>query len=233
MNKQKYPDFRAFAWGIFLYSGSSYGGDEAYLTLMREDHFLDDLRFRPKSVKLDQISKHLIRFLNGWRCRVEDSEEMAGQIRDAIGDALPLLNSLQSTSLRKIDLNEQKGEIAEITKLLGVKGFGPTCISKTLHVLNPALFLPWDQPMRDWFWEAQRSMWYADWLEYSQGIARHIDEDFERWQSKLSPEDYLSRKMKCELPKSLPKCIDEYLWIRITKQATLPPSWYPDMDAPT
>ena len=229
------PSFNDLAWGAFMYWVSSYGGniggDQAYVELFKAHDFLQELRQSPKRVTSASISKYLINFLNQWRCQLADSEVMAERIREAIAGLTKSLRRFDTVTLLSIDMSAHKSLIKQMAAQLDdVHGLGPTCTAKILHVLNPAVFVPWDKPIREAFWKYNHSRWYEDFLEYTQRAARDVRADFKSFSSTDEPEVYLSRKLGYSPSKTLAKFLDEFLWIKITKKMPIPPPWHPGME---
>jgi hypothetical protein len=227
--------FNDLAWGAFMYWVSSYGGniggDQAYVELFKAHDFLQELRHSPKGVTPASISKHLIKFLNQWRCQLADSEDMAERIRGGIVGLTESLRRFDTMTLLSTDMSTHKSLIKQMAvQLNDVHGLGPTCTAKILHVLNPAVFVPWDQPIRDVFWKYNHSRWYEDFLEYTQRVARNVRSDFKSFFPNDEPELYLSRKLRYSPSKTLAKFVDEFLWIKVTKHMAIPPPWHPGME---
>jgi hypothetical protein len=231
------PSFDDLAWGAFMYWVSSYGGniggDQAYVELFKAQDFLRELRQSPEIVSSASIREYLIRFLNQWRCQLADSEDMAERIRGGIIGITEMLHRFDTMTLLGVDMHAHKSLVRQIaTKLDDIHGLGPTSTAKILHVLNPAVFIPWDQPVRKEFGERSRSWWYDDFLVWAQKVAHHVRDDFkEEFSPDDEPEAYLSRKLDYSPPKTLAKFIDEFFWIKVTKGIHIPPPWHPGIQS--
>lgn len=229
---ERLPTFEDLGWGAFMYWVSSYGGniggDRAYVELLEAQDFLEELRRSPRTVSPASIRQYLIDFLNQWRCQLADTDDMAERIREGIAGITEMVHRLEPITLLSLDMCSDKSLVRQITtKLNDVRGLGPTSTAKILHILHPAVFIPWDRPIRDEFGKGSGSWWYDDFLAWVQTVAHHVRNDFRRSFPGDEPEAYLSRKLGYDPPKTLAKFIDEFLWIRITKKVAIPPPWHP------
>lgn len=208
--------------------GGNIGGDQSYVQLFEVQGFLPQLRRSPDMVEATSIRNHLIRFLNQWRCQLADNDDMAVRIREGIVRIAQLVNLFDTMTLLDVDMHTHNSLIRQIfTELDDVHGLGSTSTAKILHILNPAVFMPWDQPIRKEFAEHTGSWWYDDFLVWTQRIAHNVRNDFRRSFPDDEPQDYLSGKLGYDPPKTLAKFIDEFLWLRVTKQVHIPPPWHP------
>ena len=130
-------------WAAFLFN--SMGEDWAYI---------DQLRQLKDNIKKDkQVGEVILKFLNKWRSRAP--EEVGGKIEIWYNENHRKLNEL-SFCLIDADFDDKTtaDEIKDIYRsLLGENGngIGDTIASKTLHILKPDLFVPWDGPIKAWY----------------------------------------------------------------------------------
>jgi hypothetical protein len=95
--------------------------------------------------------------------------------------------------------------------------FGDTAAAKTLFVLRPRVFPPWDDPIRLAFgWQTGGGAAYAEFLRLTAEALRELAERLSTEVSELP--SHLGRS-----PSSPPKLVDEYLWVRVTRELE-PPS---------
>lgn len=210
--------------------------------------FLDKLRKNPQSISDEEIENTLIKgFINKWKCRVKNNTESARAIKECIDKLKPQLQNLNGIHIETetIDLNKLKPIIIEIYD--EIRGslkdyrFGPTAISKLLHIINPDLFVMWDGKIRDDYTKNKNSKirdsgeGYFTFLEEMRKIAKEIIDDFRKSKSSLGADvaSYLNDKLKVRYKQSLAKYMDEYNWLIITRRKgkpILPIDWHPIMD---
>jgi len=153
-----------FAWAVFYFGviSGDIKRDSDYLTLMRQDQFLQCLRTNPKTIEVDDIREKIISdFLNRWKCRIKNTRGVASAIRTSIKRLLGHLNALHDLRVESfqpdavVDIEADQITISEAIeqcyrqiRKIGYR-FGPTATSKLLHILQPALFVMWDNPILD------------------------------------------------------------------------------------
>lgn len=115
----------------------------------------------------------------------------------------------------------------------------------------PDLFVPWDSKTKGYYIKyLTGNRAYVEFLKKMQHIAPSLDDenkDIERYLSKESLNKFIEGnksnynkanskdltkleeiiKFLKEKGKTLPKFIDEYNWITITKKLKIPPEWHP------
>ena len=158
------PMWKEFAWAAFYFGviSGDITGDSDYLALMRQDQFLQCLRTNPKTVEIKDIREKIIKgFLNSWKCRIKNTREVANTIRTSIHKLLDHLNALHDLRVEsfqpdavvvieadQITISEAIEQCYRQIRKIGYR-FGPTATSKLLHILQPALFVMWDNPILD------------------------------------------------------------------------------------
>ncbi|MEM2179118.1 MAG: hypothetical protein QXI49_07555 [Candidatus Methanomethylicaceae archaeon] len=152
--------------------------------------------------------------------RVEDSEWE--QLTKQLHNYKEAFQKLLNKSLLNInfDNEEIKNAIKKVYNSVKIKHIGATAISKILHLLNPELFVMWDDDIRKKYKVAGNEKGY---LEFLKLVKREIEEVIEDKAKKIrcSKEEIIKRICQ-ELPsnklgkeykrKSLAKLIDEYNW---------------------
>lgn len=231
-----------FAWGVFLYG--SLGGDSSYEKLFSETRFIGLLSQSPNTLGTQEVSDHLIHFLNIWKTRIAGS--CASPLHRAIVKCHPMYAALKDMTIAAVEwpamvhvsgspMTVSDAVVGCYDYLNNVKGIGPTATAKTLHILQPNLFVMWDRPIREHFAETnpetdKTGAGYLEFLKAAQTIAKDVSDSFR--EARPTPrrpgqtiEGYLSDQLR--YPKSLAKYVDEYLWVKITKNVLLPPKWHP------
>ncbi len=235
MNEQL--TFEKFAWAAFIYWAQSYygniGGDNAYSEIMKNQRFLRDLRNYPDELSTKEIGEVLINFLNQWRCRLADSQENREAIKQRLVRQKEGTYSLSGETIARVNFSKAEGTIQKLyTSLREVRGFGPTTTSKVMHVLNPELFVMWDNKILDEYNKLDRRITdspagYVQFLRLMQELALQVEADFRKYRAGGNVEDFLSEKLRYEPKKYFANFVDEFNWITYTKGMDLPPPWSP------
>lgn len=232
--------FTEFQWAAFLYWAVSYGGniggDQDYVPLMTNSAFLERLRRHPEGLSAQEVRRHVIDFLNRWKCRVKDDDATAEAIKRVVVNFKGMASYSRSAKL--LDLNNTQDSIrGEIVSLYAqfdvIAHFGPTATSKVMHLLNPDLFVMWDNAILSHYSEKDRQIdgtgrGYFAFLSLMSRMGREVTTDFQKSHPMSKPEIFLSEKLGYRLRKSLAKFMDEYNWITVTKGMAVPPHWWPD-----
>jgi len=96
--------------------------------------------------------------------------------------------------------------------------FGPTAAAKVLHALRPKAFPPWDDPIRERLGYDRSPESYRKFLGSVQEHVRRLEE--EAAHLGISATD-LPKLMK-RPGSSIPKLVDEFYWVTITKECAPP-----------
>jgi hypothetical protein len=243
------PNWTELAWAGFLYG--SIGGDRQYQALMRNVNFLAALRSNPTGVIDDDVRKCLLKgYLNAWKTRVENSPQSASAIKVSINNILPYLSALSGCSIKSINfqhvltVNGQSVTVADAVEncyqLLRATGhkIGATATGKLLHVLNPELFVMWDNRILNYFSVNNSAIGdspqgYRAFLQQMNNDAISVVSSFgavsvnPQPQPGDTPEAYLSRQMGYNLQKTMAKFLDELYWVTVTNGVVVPPQWHP------
>ncbi|MFH1774414.1 MAG: hypothetical protein ABH874_05595 [Methanobacteriota archaeon] len=244
--------FEELCWTSFILT--MYSPDEEEIFLDEHKLFRDKLRNNPREITDDDVQKTLIKgFLNKWKCRGKNNSESAKAIKNCIDELKPQFQRLEGKSIEYELLADLEPIVIEIydkiRKSLKDYRFGPTAISKLLHIINPNLFVMWDGNIRDKYAEKNSKIGdsgegYFTFLEEMQKIAKEIREDFRRTKSKPSATgtdvaSYLDEKLSLLMKDnqscktSLARYIDMHNWLVITmrgRKPILPLGWHPAMD---
>jgi hypothetical protein len=147
-----------------------------------------------------------------------DWEQLAKQLRSS----KEAFQKLQGKSLLDIDLDDKgvKDAIKRTYEAAKIKHIGPTTISKILHLLNPEIYVMWDEEIRKEYKATGDAEGYLNFLKRMQVEVREALE--ERAKEKGCNEKEIEKEICRELPskklgqeysrKTLAKLIDEYNW---------------------
>jgi hypothetical protein len=242
------PSWSEFAWAGFIYG--SLGGDRHYQLLMQNNDFLSSLRSNPNSVTDADVQLYLLKgYLNAWKTRVRNTPQSASAIKASISNMVPWLSALSGLSIKTanfqtvLTVNGQHLSVADaveacyrIFRATGHK-IGATATGKVLHVLNPELFVMWDNPILTHFFVksgiTDSPEGYRKFLQQMNREAANVCSSFAA--AVLNPppdpgddpDTYLSRQMNYTPPKTMAKYLDEYYWVTVTNRVSVPPQWHP------
>lgn len=243
--------FEQLSWAAFLARVFGETGPSAYMTIFSDKQFREDLVFHPERVSHEDIQDKLIGgFLNKWRSRFPNDKESGTAILSTIGRLSPSLQVLNKYDIERVNFDDEitvgnlKGTIFQcityvFEAIRDCYGFRTTAGAKILGILNPNLFVMWDDEIaykyglefvRDNRGHIYSGEGYATFLRKMQEIARVFVSDF---QSQFSMEDaamFLSKRLRITPAVPLAKFIDEYNWITITNNIEVPPKWHPCND---
>ncbi len=149
------PTFNEFQWATFFYwicsYGGNIGGDIDYVPLMRNAQFLERLRTHPETIETKEIKDKLIYFLNKWKCRLSTDDSVGEEIVKVLVQHKAKLSNLKNLLL--LDMPNSTPSLRDsIISIFDdfdqIQHFGPTAISKTMHILCPDLFIMgWTAPL--------------------------------------------------------------------------------------
>jgi hypothetical protein len=177
--------------------------------------------------------QHLLTWLNAWGCRQFSREyhEMASNaLREWGREHLARLPGVDSSLLTITDhdleqivpvydrLSAIQAAVRQKRSTGQVVTVGPTGAAKILHALRPGVFLPWDQPIRSAFRLDGSGVSYQKYLVRAQAMIRLLIEDAGH-HGIAAPE---IAKAIGRPGSSLPKLLDEFYWVTITRKVKLP-----------
>lgn len=235
--------FKELAWGAFLYRlVTNY--DSSYQKLFVQETLLAKLRQKPADVSPEEFKASVMMFLNEWGGRhIRKDTEVAGILLEGLnllhnkferlGDATLLTINLGGReklvqeifdSLRSISW-ENRGPSRNVTVHLG-----ETFASKLAHVMNPSLFVMWDDgiAVRTWQRRMIKSLWdYVGFLKMMRAEAKSVLSDFKASLGGNDPALFLSSKFGYTSAKTLAKYLDEYNWFcnQRNVDTVTPPDW--------
>ena len=188
-------------------------------------------------------TKALLRLLNRWGCRqfaVEYHGE-AGKMLGLWGDrwltklpgARANLGKLDDKKLAAVadayaDLKDQQASARRLTDgRMSIVTVGGTGAAKALHLLRPRVLPPWDDPIRAALGhDASRD----GYLAYLEGVRDHV-RNLEAEAANFGIDAADIPRTLGRPASSLPKMIDEYYWITLTRGHVVPDAaelarWY-------
>ena len=188
-----------------------------------EDGFADVLyleairkleKVRENQQELDErMARRIIRpFLASWGRmgrNVERQDFDWHRLVEATKNQRENLDKLKKETILGVRLDKVASVIKEVYNGTKIKHLGPTGISKILHLLNPELFVMWDNDIRRKISKkpfSASSRGYLNFLKWIQGelIEATKGRTIEEIRNKIGGE-YIDRK-------TLAKLVDEYCW---------------------
>jgi hypothetical protein len=174
----------------------------------------------------------IVEWLNDWGCRqfaIEHHELAKQELLEwyrQFSTRLPL-QAIEVWDLREDDyaiLRDAFGSLADRTASYRKRGnnqlrvrFGSTGAAKILFTLRPNTYAPWDEPIRDSLRYNGSADSYIEYLQTISGLLGELRPACERHGFELR--DLPTRLLRPN--SSVPKLIDEYLWMTITQK------WHP------
>jgi len=149
-----------FLWGIFFFRNVYCNGEGPGLfnsdkrSKVEIDEVVKNMRDYPDKLTPSDVEVLIDGFLNFWGCRLHKSEELARSIIEVRKNIDPNVQKLSNDSLIGIDLDKKGDLIEDVYEKIAeiqypIEGgkerhLGHTATSKLLFLLNPKLFVMWD-----------------------------------------------------------------------------------------
>lgn len=187
---------------------------------------LEDIRADLNKLEQAHVEEIIRMFLINWGRMgrtVERKDTEWSELTERLRNSNEFFQKLRGLNFLDVEFNEEvTSAIRDAYKSAKVKNIGPTAISKVLHLLNPELFVMWDEDIRDEYRVKGNANGYIEFLKKMQN---EIDEALEeeaknRGYSKDEVarricEELTGEKLRRELTrkKTLAKLIDEYNWM--------------------
>lgn len=178
----------------------------------------------------------LIKWLNGWGCRqfARDHHDLASEeIHDwyqQFGDGLisPDKSLLDLSSSDWALVEDAYAQLVVRTASMRQRPrgghskvvVGPTGAAKTLFALRPNALVPWDEPIRKHYHLDGSAHAYMKYLRIVRDNLRDLDESCKELGHRLSDLPHILNRQTS----SLPKLIDEYYWVTVSKKCLAPAS---------
>jgi len=235
--------FEELAWGAFFYRlVTDY--DSPYRELFDQVSLLKKLRQNPGAVSPAEFTASVITFLNKWGGRhIRKDAEIARVFLREIRGIQDKFQILTNDTLMTVNFDHQGQLVQEIFDHLRLISWenrgssrnvtvhlGETFASKLAHVMNPSLFVMWDDGIA-WHFGEQKIIKslsdYAGFLKLMQEEARSVISDYQASVGSGDPAFFLSENLGYSIPKVLTKFLDEYNWLRNQRNldTVSPPEW--------
>lgn len=237
--------FEKLSWAAFLSRIFGSTGPDAYMSIYADTKFRESLVFDPANVSPKEVCDKLIGgFLNRWRSRFPNRQESASAVLVAIQQVSPFIQATRGLRIENVDFDNSvdvNGNYISVSnamelvfnKIAFCYGNRTTAGAKMLGVLNPDLFVMWDDSIALHYVSGRPSVFsgqgYVYFLREMQNAAHLCQDDFNQ---KIGHQDmplYLSNKLGLNLPLPFAKYLDEYNWITISQRIPLPPKWHPGL----
>lgn len=210
------------AFTSYVYKGIT-GYDETYKKLIGNTKGIVDLN-NP------QHREFIIKWLNSWGCRqfavkyhstasesilkwyTENSEKIIDPAKSLLD-----INELEIRNLGEA-FETLSNVIASYRDNRIIVKIGPTGAAKLLFALRPNSLLPWDEPIRKHFEYDGKRESYEKFLIHIKTQLLYLEKECRK--HGFSIEDLPTKLSRPDV--TLPKLIDEYYWVVITKKV-LPP----------
>lgn len=187
------------------------------------------------NMPIKEIIERVIRFLDSWGCYLyaerENWPRMAEKIKEAYRKSIPFLDALQRETLEDLDFDKRKNlegkeytnkeilqEVFMNFSQVGYK-FRGVAASKVLSLINPSLFMIWDQsicrqygiknPTEPFLRDRQYA---AEFLPIMKQKANDVIESYMR-EKRCSRKDAIEAINSFRKDRPLAKLLDEYNWI--------------------
>lgn len=238
------PDFDDIIWAAIasrdpMILREAFSGNQAYLNVIGDEMFLENLRYHPQDLDVNETRRVLVDFLNKWGCRLRNYDNVtASHLKDCVVDIHPDLLAIQNYSILNFDfeVTENRERIEHIFNSFWhygspiAKNFGPTATSKTIHIINPKLFVMWDDAIRLHYWIQNNNIidsgrGYCFFLIETKSMAERVVEECGERFNVADPALWLSERLNIDPPHSLVKFIDEFNWLAYKRRLIRPLDW--------
>jgi len=198
--------------------------DEIYFIAQRNLNWQD-----LGNASVAEIKDVVLWFLNKWKCRIPVTNEVAIRIKEAFKICAPFLNALKGERLQDIDfmdtkcINKTKMSNRQIIRFafanfssIGLR-FSNVAASKTLHMINPELFVMWDNAIGSYYGLKLNPFSYAyKFMPFMKEKANLFIESIMKDLGCSRDAAVKGISSKCD-GKTLAKLVDEYNWVKVHK----------------
>ena len=209
--------FEQIRWAATTFRGQS---DDADYIPLGAAEFRRTLLDGPEAASVER----LLRFVNRWGFRI--SYAKAPGIAAAIAQAAPHLRPLAASALEFDDLRCATLDITEraYDSIAEANGVGPAAASLILSLLNPALFVMWNDAIRGAYFpnDPPNGATYAQFLTVMRMAALSVANDARAQYGVDDPAGQISDALGLNPPFSLAKFIDEYNWLTVERGMECP-----------
>lgn len=171
----------------------------------------------------------LLEFLNSWDSR-RSYKDTAPLLLESVPDAITTLRHLATGTHNSARFDDWDVTLVTraIDRLMADKGVSATIASKVLAIVNPVLFLPWDNSIQQAYFPGTRQQTpgagdrYARFVIDMAQAGEAICKDAAKRHEIDDPAAHLSSTLDITPPYTLAKFIDEYNFLTITKGEICP-----------
>ena len=203
--------------------------DDTWYDISREKTDWQNL----KNLTIKEVKNEVIWFLNKWKCRIgpeKTRDIVAKGIKGRYMEVMPFLAALDGETLEDIDFDKTKqvsfrrlsnSRIIHhvFSTFCDIKHrFRWTATSKVLHMISPKLFVMWDDAICAGYFLALSASSYA--YRFMPLMKQEANEAINTYMKDRNCDRHTAIKeimSTCD-GKSLAKLVDEYNWIKYTKE---------------
>ena len=168
-------------------------------------------------------------FLNRWKCRLPCTIELANHIKNTFKQLAPFLRVLEGETLEGIVLDKTKlvrdeklmnqeiiHRIFDKTSDMGKNGYRPVPASKLLHMVNPKLFVMWDNNIGKEYVSKLNGSHYA--YEFLPKMQQEANEAIEIFMKDTGLDRIAAiKEIENRCGRTFAKLVDEYNYIKHTR----------------
>lgn len=168
-------------------------------------------------------------FLNRWKCRLPCSIELANHIKNTFRQLTPFLRVLEGETLEDIVFDKTKSvgdeklknqevihRIFDKTSDMGKNGYRPVPASKLLNMVNPKLFVMWDNNIGREYVPKLDGDHYA--YEFLPRMQQEANEAIETFMKDMGLDRIAAiKEIENRYGRTLAKLVDEYNYIKHTR----------------
>jgi len=207
-----------------LFEGDYYAYDDAWLEACQNvdwEHLYE--------LSTDEVKEGVIGFLNKWKCRLPYSDSLAKGIKKAHLESLPYIDVLKEQSVEDWDPNREKTidgvKRTSAETLLRVynrfatigEHFSHVAASKTLHFIIPRLVTMWDNTIASSYRIPTTSRQYVHkFIPTMMDMANAAIESYQK-EKGCTRKEAISALNTFRPPKTIAKLLDEYNYMRFTR----------------
>jgi hypothetical protein len=225
--------FYDLAWAAICFQ-YRLAGDKRYCNIIEDTEFLARLRHEPYEITAKEFeTKVILGYIDIAHYDLLIGHNFSYQILTKVIELQSEISSLEQYNILNCDFNDsdfQSKVIKLYTTFASVQGLWITGTSKILHIINNQLFSPLNRHILNRLNIAESDHQLLDWLQLLQKEALEVDSDFHEQGFQGSISRFLSDKLgylKKDCQKSLVKFLDEYYWLTVGDNLTVPPVWMP------
>jgi len=172
-------------------------------------------------IELSKLDHRLatIRWLSAWGIRAiprnyhETPSDMSDQMKSWYESNALFEQVDRDRNLHELTDNDFVSVRTAYNNLLNVRYVGPTAAAKILFAVRPKALMMWDEPIKKALRHSGKAESYVNFLKQIQSMVRNVEELCKKYGFELM--DLPNKLGRPNL--TIPKLIDEYLWLTITK----------------